>query len=167
MKLFTQWRFILLSALFSILGAGNVWAQLTELEVGRVYHFTNVNYTGKAMGATSPNSVAGVTADDTNKAQLWYVAEKNASGYYALRNLAFGNYLQANGQSSAWTLATTTASESTWMQLGTANSKNVFKGYTYGNYGFAHIDGSSNIVGLFMLVCAFNPNADAASPASL
>ena len=124
-----------------------MWAQLTELEVGKVYHFTNVNYTGKAMGATSPNSVAGVTADDTNKAQLWYVAEKNGSGYYALRNLCYGTYLQTNGQSSAWTLASSKASEKTWMQLGSANSNNVFKGYTYGNYGYAHIDGSSNIVG--------------------
>ena len=140
-------RVLLILLLFAPLFGTKTFAQLTELEVGQVYHFTNVNYTAKALGATSPNSVGGVTADNTNKAQLWYVAEKNASGYYALRNLAFGNYLQANGQSSAWTLATTTASENTWMQLGTANSKNVFKGYTHGNYGYAHIDGSSNIVG--------------------
>ncbi len=140
-------RVLLILLLFAPLFGTKTFAQLTELEVGQVYHFTNVNYTAKALGATSPNSVGGVTADNTNKAQLWYVAEKNSSGYYALRNLAFGNYLQANGQSSAWTLATTTASENTWMQLGTANSKNVFKGYTHGNYGYAHIDGSSNIVG--------------------
>ena len=140
-------RVLLILLLFAPLFGTKTFAQLTELEEGKVYHFTNVNYTEKALGATSPNSVGGVTADNTNKAQLWYVAEKNPSGYYALRNLAFGNYLQANGQSSAWTLATTTASENTWMQLGTANSKNVFKGYTHGNYGFAHIDGSSNIVG--------------------
>ena len=140
-------RFFLLMLMFSSLSVGQLWAQLTELEVGKVYHFTNVNYTTKAMGATSPNSVGGVTSDDTNKAQLWYVAEKNASGYYALRNLAFGNYLQANGQSSAWSLASSTASENTWMQLSTANGYNVLKGYTHGNYGYAHIDGSSNIVG--------------------
>ena len=143
----TWCRVLLILLLFAPLFGTKTFAQLKELKVGQVYHFTNVNYTAKALGATSPNSVGGVTADNTNKAQLWYVAEKNASGYYALRNLAFGNYLQANGQSSAWTLATTTASENTWMQLGTANSKNVFKGYTHGNYGFAHIDGSSNIVG--------------------
>ena len=143
----TWCRVLLILLLFAPLFGTKTFAQLMALEVGKVYHFTNVNYTAKALGATSPNSVGGVTADNTNKAQLWYVAEKNASGYYALRNLAFGNYLQANGQSSAWTLATTTASENTWMQLGTANSKNVFKGYTHGNYGFAHIDGSSNIVG--------------------
>ena len=143
----TWCRVLLILLLFAPLFCTKTFAQLMALEVGKVYHFTNVNYTAKALGATSPNSVGGVTADNTNKAQLWYVAEKNASGYYALRNLAFGNYLQANGQSSAWTLATTTASENTWMQLGTANSKNVFKGYTHGNYGYAHIDGSSNIVG--------------------
>mgnify|MGYP006988431409 FL=1 len=41
MKLFTQWRFILLSALFSLLGMGSAWAQLTKLEEGGVYHFVN------------------------------------------------------------------------------------------------------------------------------
>ena len=28
------WRFTLLTALFGLLGVGNVWAQLTELEEG-------------------------------------------------------------------------------------------------------------------------------------
>ena len=141
------WRFTLLTALFGLLGVGNVWAQLTELEEGKVYHFTNVGYSEKALGATAPSSVGGVTADNSNKSQLWYVEEKNEAGYYALRNLAFGTYLQGNGQSSAWTLASTTASNNSWIQLSTVGSNNVFKGYTYGDYGYAHIDGSSNIVG--------------------
>ena len=141
------WRFTLLTALFTLLGVGNVWAQLTELEVGKVYHFTNVGREGKALGATAPSSVGGVTVDNSNKSQLWYVEAKNDAGYYALRNLAFGTYLQANGQSSAWTLASTTASNDSWIQLSTVGGNNVFKGHTYGNYGFAHIDGSSNIVG--------------------
>ncbi len=146
MKLFTQWRFILLSALFSLLGVGSAWAQLTELEVGKVYHFTNVGYTDKAMGATNPQSVAGVAKDNTNKAQLWYVESKGDNGY-ALRNLGYGTYLQANGQSTRWTLASTTDADKSWITLETKNSNNTFKGYTYGNYGYAHIDGSSNVVG--------------------
>ena len=112
-----------------------------------MYHFTNVGYTNKAMAATSFHNVAGVAKDESNKAQLWYVAEKNDLGYYALRNLAYGTYLQANSQSSKWTLANTTASNNTWMQISSVNGNNVFRGYTYGNYGYAHIDGSSNIVG--------------------
>ena len=146
MKLFTQWRFILLSALFSLLGMGSAWAQLTKLEVGGVYHFVNANYTDKAMGATNPQSVAGVAKDSTNKAQLWYVERKGDNGY-ALRNLGFGTYLQANGQSTRWTLASTADADNSWIKLETKDSNNAFKGYTYGNYGYAHIDGSSNVVG--------------------
>lgn len=123
-----------------------MWAQLTELEVGGVYHFVNANYTEKAMGATNSQSVAGVAKDNTNKAQLWYVESKGANGY-ALRNLGYGTYLQGNGQSSRWTLASTTDADNSWIKLETKNSNNTFKGYTYGNYGYAHIDGSSNIVG--------------------
>ena len=146
MKLFTQWRFILLSALFSLIGVGSAWAQLTELKVGGVYHFTNAKYTDKAMGATNSQSVAGVAADINNKAQLWYVESKGDNGY-ALRNLGYGTYLQANGQSTRWTLASTTDADNSWITLEKVGNYNAFKGYTYGNYGYAHIDGSSNVVG--------------------
>ncbi|MBR4128836.1 MAG: M60 family metallopeptidase [Bacteroidaceae bacterium] len=146
MKLFTQWRFTLLSALFFLIGMGSAWAQLTELEEGKVYHFTNVGYPEKSMGATNSQSVAGVAKDTTNKAQLWYVESKGDNGY-ALRNLGYGTYLQANGQSTRWTLASTTNADNSWIKLETKDSNNAFKGYTYGNYGYAHIDGSSNIVG--------------------
>ncbi len=146
MKHFMLRSLMLLSLLCSTLGVNSVWAQLTSLEVGKVYHFVNANYTEKAMGATNPRSVAGVAADDDNKAQLWYVETKNEHGY-ALRNLGFGTYLQANGQSSRWTLASTTESNNSWITLETVGSNNAFKGYTYGDYGYAHIDGGSNVVG--------------------
>ena len=146
MKHFMLRSLMLLSLLCSTLGVNSVWAQLTSLEVGKVYHFTNANYTGKAMGATNPRSVAGVAADVDNKAQLWYVESKNNNGY-ALRNLGFGTYLQANGQSTRWTLASTTESNNSWITLETVGSNNAFKGYTFGDYGYAHIDGSSNVVG--------------------
>ena len=146
MKLFTLWRITLLSALFSLLGMGSAWAQLTELKVGGVYHFTNVGYPEKAMGATNPQSVTGVAKDNTNTAQLGYVESKGDNGY-TLRNLGFGTYLQANGQSTRWTLASTADADNSWIKLETKDSNNAFKGYTYGNYGYAHIDGSSNVVG--------------------
>ena len=140
------WRLMLLMLMISPFPVVQMWAQLTELEVGGVYHFVNANYTEKAMGATNSQSVAGVAKDNTNKAQLWYVESKGANGY-ALRNLGYGTYLQGNGQSSRWTLASTTDADNSWIKLETKNSNNTFKGYTYGNYGYAHIDGSSNIVG--------------------
>ena len=146
MKQFMLRSLMLFSLLCSTWGVSSVWAQLTAFEVGKVYHFVNANYTEKAMGATNPQSVAGVAKDDTNKAQLWYVESKKEHGY-ALRNLGFGTYLQANGQSSRWTLAATTDADNSWIQLSTVGSNNAFKGYTYGDYGYAHIDGGSNVVG--------------------
>lgn len=140
------WRLMLLMLMISSFPVVQMWAQLTELKVGGVYHFVNANYTEKAMGATNSQSVAGVAKDNTNKAQLWYVESKGANGY-ALRNLGYGTYLQANGQSTKWTLASTTNSDNSWITLETVGSNNAFKGYTYGNYGYAHIDGSSNVVG--------------------
>ena len=146
MKHFMLRSLMLFSLLCSTWGVGSVWAQLTKLEVGGVYHFVNANYTEKAMGATNPRSVAGVAADDDNKAQLWYVESKNEHGY-ALRNLGFGTYLQANGQSSRWTLASTTNADNSWITLEKVGSNNAFKGYTFSDYGYAHIDGGSNVVG--------------------
>lgn len=140
------WRLMLLMLMISPFPVVQMWAQLTELKVGGVYHFTNVGYPDKAMGATNSQSVAGVAKDNTNKAQLWYVESKGDNGY-ALRNLGYGTYLQANGQSTRWTLASTTDADNSWIKLETKDSNNAFKGYTYGNYGYAHIDGSSNIVG--------------------
>ena len=90
MKQFMLNKLTSILALFSLVGGGNAWAQLTELTVGGVYHFTNVSYTAKAMAATTPSSTAGVTADNTTKAQLWYVEDsevKDDVTYYALRNL--------------------------------------------------------------------------------
>ena len=146
MKQFMLRSLMLLSVLLSSLGISDAWAQLTTLEQGSVYHFTNVGREGQALAATNPTSVAGIATNTSSKAQLWYV-EKVNNGYYALRNLGYGTYLQANGQSSHWSLATTTDAENSWIQLSTVGSNNVFKGYTYGDYGFAHIDNSSNIVG--------------------
>ncbi|MBR4297383.1 MAG: discoidin domain-containing protein [Bacteroidaceae bacterium] len=146
MKQFMIRSLMLLSVLLSSLGISDAWAQLTTLEQGSVYRFTNVGREGQALAATNPTSVAGVATNQSSKAQLWYV-EKENNGHYALRNLGYGTYLQANGQSSHWSLATTTDAENSWIQLSTVGSNNVFKGYTYGDYGFAHIDNSSNIVG--------------------
>lgn len=140
------WRLMLLMLMISPFPVVQMWAQLTEFEVGGVYHFVNANYTDKAMGATNPQSVAGVAKDNTNKAQLWYVESKGANGY-ALRNLGYGTYLQGNGQSTRWTLASTTNADNSWITLATIGSYNAFKGYTFGDYGYAHIDGSSNVVG--------------------
>ena len=56
MKHFMLNKLTIILALFSIVGGGNAWAQLTELTVGGVYHFTNVGYPDKAIGATNPKA---------------------------------------------------------------------------------------------------------------
>ena len=148
----TLCRILLILLLFAPLFGSKTFAQLTTLEVGKVYHFTNVNYTAKALAATTPTTTAGVTADDGNKSQLWYVEksqQKDGVTYYALRNLGYGTYLQGNGQSAAWTLANTTDSDKSWFALTAVNGNTAIRSYNErnDNYGFAHIDGSSNVVG--------------------
>ena len=148
----TLCRILLILLLFAPLLGSKTFAQLTILEVGKVYHFTNVNYTAKALAATTPTTTAGVTADNTNKAQLWYVEksqQKDGVTYYSLRNLGYGTYLQGNGQSAAWTLANTTDSDKSWFALTAVNGNTAIRSYNErsNNYGFAHIDGSSNVVG--------------------
>ena len=101
MKLFTQWRFILLSALFSLLGMGSAWAQLTH---GKVYNFANVGQLGKSLVIESDTKLIVATTDATDPKQQWY-AEELSTGVFALRNMHNGKYLKspnATGNAS-WT----------------------------------------------------------------
>ena len=101
MKLFTQCRFILLSALFSLLGIGSAWAQLTH---GKVYNFANVGQTGKSLVIESDTKLIVATTDAADTKQQWY-AEEVSTGVFALRNIHNGKYLKspnATGNAS-WT----------------------------------------------------------------
>ena len=141
MKLFTQWRFILLSALFSLIGVGSAWAQLTELEVGKVYHFANARYENYALGVNASEKVRGVTPiDKSDYNQLWRVAEKNESGYYRLQSLGHGGYLQAKGKDTEWLLVDKNTTTDTYLILDKTGNYNIFRGVNYnGGYGWANV----------------------------
>ena len=141
MKLFTQWRFILLSALFSLLGIGSAWAQLAGLEVGKVYHFTNARYPAYAMGVNASEQVRGITPiNKSDFNQLWRVAEKDASGNYRLQSLGHGGYLQAKGQDIEWLLVDKNTTTDTYLVLDKTGSYNIFRGVKYnGGYGWANV----------------------------
>ena len=82
------------------------WAQ-TTLEVGKVYHFQNAHFTGRAITAVEGNN-ASVQAAATDKAdikQQWYVTT-DGNGKYLFRNLSNARYLSQTGQ-SAWGLTKT------------------------------------------------------------
>ena len=140
MKLFTQWRFTLLAALFSLLGMGSAWAQLTELTVGGVYHFTNVRYPEKAMGVNASGDLRGISVNKSDYNQLWVVAEKDASGNYRIQSLGHGGYLQAKGQNGWWTLVDKNTTENTYLVLGQDDNANVIRGVNFnGGYGYANL----------------------------
>lgn len=141
MKLFTLWRITLLSALFSLIGMGSAWAQLTELEVGKVYHFANARYENYALGVNASENVRGVTPiDKSDYNQLWRVAEKNESGYYRLQSLGHGGYLQAKGKDTEWLLVDKNTTTDTYLILDKTGNYNIFRGVNYnGGYGWANV----------------------------
>ena len=147
MRKSTLGRLILLVALLSPLTVGKIWAQLSELSVGSVYHFANAGYTGKAMAATAQDRVGGMALDKSKKTQQWLVESKNGNGHYVLRNMACGWYLRAKGTSDNWTMTETPYENANIIELGSVGSNNTLKGYGYDSWSYAHIDGSSNVVG--------------------
>ncbi len=128
------WRMLLV--LMAILLPMGVHAQLSALEDGKVYHFTNKSNTNIAMAATGINSVYGVTANSEQLSQLWYATV--TADYFTLRNLATGTYLKGNGQSSFWGLAADDSATETHFDLATEGTYNVFKSEAHGGYGYAH-----------------------------
>ncbi|MBQ3622372.1 MAG: discoidin domain-containing protein [Bacteroidaceae bacterium] len=128
------WRMLLV--LMAILLPMGVHAQLSALEDGKVYHFTNKSNTNIAMAATGLNSVYGVTANSEQLSQLWYATV--TADYFTLRNLATGTYLKGNGQSSFWGLTADNSATETHFDLSTVDTYNVFKSEAHGGYGYAH-----------------------------
>ncbi|MBO5677062.1 MAG: M60 family metallopeptidase [Bacteroidaceae bacterium] len=103
MKLFTQWRFILLSALFSLLGMGSAWAQFKD---GGVYYFESAYLEGQSLTSATANKLTSVTTDPSDLNQLWVANEvSTGSGGFTLRNLGNGQYMKStnsNSGSSYW-----------------------------------------------------------------
>ena len=99
------WRITLLLSLFSAALVSK--AQLSVLEQGKVYRFTNVGQSSYALAATTLAGANGETATSTSTAadypQLWYVSEVK-DNTYRLRNLGNGLYLQGKGAGTRWQL---------------------------------------------------------------
>ncbi len=143
------WRLMLLMLLILPFSVGQMWAQLSSLEVGGVYHFTNASHTDYAMGVNSSEEVKGITpVSKTDYNQLWVVAEKNASGNYRLQNLGNGGFLQAKGQTTEWLLVDKNTTTDTYLLLDKADGYNVFRGVDHNaGYGWANLNiNSRNVI---------------------
>ncbi len=85
-------------------------AQLSELEAGKLYTFSNRTSSGTYMSARNSGEAgtASVGSGNAGKAEMWYVADVREDGdgvkTYRLRNYAFGTYLRGASHNSAWTL---------------------------------------------------------------
>lgn len=100
-KIFTHLFAVLLLSLVS----SSAWAQETteiSLEVGKVYNFKSVGYSGKSMASIDLDRTAIADTDLEDYTQLWYVGEGTVEGTYTLRNLANGLYLQGAGSGTKW-----------------------------------------------------------------
>ena len=144
------WRITLLLSLFSAALVSK--AQLTALEQGKVYRFTNVGQSSYALAATTLAGANGETATSTATAadypQLWYVSEVK-DNTYRLRNLGNGLYLQGNGQGTRWKMVDENTTTDTYLYLQTVGSTHytLSVNNTTGGYKLMHLDGSLNVVG--------------------
>ena len=101
-------KFLLFLLLLPTYLCTTAWAQLSELEQGKVYRFVNVGQSSYALAATTTKGATGSTvttgSTQADYPQLWYVTEvKDNSGTktYRLRNMGNGLYLQGNEKSTA------------------------------------------------------------------
>ena len=98
MKIFTSLRMVLSMLLLLPL------TLVAQIEVGKVYMFSNIMYTGKSMTATADARVTITTTNDADYNQLWYVSQVGSSTY-RLRNLGTGLYLNSSkATSGAWSV---------------------------------------------------------------
>ena len=127
------------------------WAQ-TTLEVGKVYHFQNAHFTGRAITAVEGNN-ASVQAAATNKAdikQQWYVTT-DGNGKYLFRNLSNARYLSQTGQ-SAWELTETcTENSNKFEYIVAGGTNNTIRSASVSSNGNAYMhlgsDTQTNIQG--------------------
>lgn len=144
------WRITLLLSLFSAALVSK--AQLSVLEQGKVYRFTNVGQSSYALAATTLAGANGETATSTSTAadypQLWYVSEVK-DNTYRLRNLGNGLYLQGKGAGTRWQLVDAGTTDNTYLYLqtvGTTHNTLSVDNVTTGKR-LMHLDGSRNVVG--------------------
>ena len=111
-------------------------------EAGKVYNLKNVSK-GSSLGITNLLKVIGVTTNEDDLSQQWYV-ESVSGAAFSLRNMCSGLYLQGhNAASNAWTLVPAK------VDLEYTSVSDAFavrqSGHSNG-YAYLHIDGSGNAV---------------------
>lgn len=147
-KIFTH-----LFALFllSFVTTSNVWAQLTELEVGKVYRFVSAR-ADRSLAADGTDDVHVKETNAADTKQEWYVTKDG--DYYVLRNVACGKYLKgAYSANTPWSMTDDYSDEYNKFGLYTSNSTfNTLKTKGSDGYGYMHDDnngdnGGYNVVG--------------------
>lgn len=131
-------RKVLLSLLCLVISLFSV----AQPQSGKVYNLKNVGK-GNSLGITSLFKVIGVTTNEDDLSQQWYV-ESVSGSTFTLRNLASGFYLKGNNSTSgAWNLV------SAKVDLEYTNDSGAFairqSGHT-NTHGYLHIDGYGNAV---------------------
>ena len=146
-KIFTHLFAVLLLSLVS----ANAWAQLTELEVGKVYRFVSAR-ADRSLAADGTDDVHVKVTNAADTKQEWYVTKDG--DYYVLRNVACGKYLKgAYSANTPWSMTDDYSNEYNKFELYTSNSTlNTLKTKGSDGYGYMHDDnngdnGGYNVVG--------------------
>ena len=148
-------KFLLFLLLLPTYLCTTAWAQLSELEQGKVYRFVNVGQSSYALAATTTKGATGSTvttgSTQADYPQLWYVTEvKDNSGTktYRLRNMGNGLYLQGNEMSKQWKMVNGETTDNTYLYLITCGTHNTLSDRNNtARYRHMHLDGSKNVVG--------------------
>ena len=147
-KIFTHLFAVLLLSLVTV---SNVWAQLTELEVGKVYRFVSAR-ADRSLAADGTDDVHVKETNAADTKQEWYVTKDG--DYYVLRNVACGKYLKgAYSAYTSWSMTDDYSDEYNKFGLYTSNSTlNTLKTKGSDGYGYMHDDnngdnGGYNVVG--------------------
>lgn len=121
---------------------------VAQIEAGKVYMFTNLQYTDRSMSATADAYGATSITDASDYSQMWYVSRVGSSTY-RLRNLGTGLYLRSSKQTSgAWTLVNEDKLDGNC----TMKCTKAGSGYTLrassdtNSHGFMHSNSSHRIV---------------------
>ncbi|MBR3915777.1 MAG: discoidin domain-containing protein [Bacteroidaceae bacterium] len=146
-KIFTHLFAVLLLSLVS----ASAWAQLTELEVGKVYRFVSAR-ADRSLAADGTDDVHVKVTNAADTKQEWYVTKDG--DYYVLRNVACGKYLKgAYSANTPWSMTDDYSNEYNKFELYTSNSTlNTLKTKGSDGYGYMHDDnngdnGGYNVVG--------------------
>lgn len=133
-----------------LLVTATVSAQLTSLEVDKVYRFVNARTAGRSLNGCGSGNVNTTTTDATDLKQQWYVTKDG--DYYVLRNLYYAQYLKGTEEFyTAWTMTDDYSATQNKFELVTSNSTlNTLKikgsdtsGHMHDSNNEGHYDGCS------------------------